>query len=174
MGGGLAFYQNTNIIFDSINRCNIYNNFSFSGMGADLCCFSDSIVSVIVDTFTILNPDTTHAYPINKFTFDILHDTLGNPNIIEKTNNIPLEFTLKQNYPNPFNPSTTIKYTLQKSLKVKLEIFNLLSQKIETILNKQMPAGSNEIEFTAKSLPSGVYLYRIEAGKYREVKKMVL
>ena len=63
---------------------------------------------------------------------------------------------------------------LPKPEKVKIEVFNLLGQKIETLINKPMPAGSHEVEFTAKNLPSGVYLYRIEAGEYQQVKKMVL
>jgi len=96
-------------------------------------------------------------------------------NTISKTfDKSPKSFSLKQNYPNPFNPSTKIKYTLPKSEKVKIEIFNLLGQKINTLLNKQMPSGSHEVEFIAKDLPSGVYLYRIEAGEYQEVKKMIL
>jgi len=83
-------------------------------------------------------------------------------------------YALSQNYPNPFNPSTTINFTLPKSEKVKIEVFNLLGQKIETLLNTQMPSGSHEIEFTAKDLPSGVYLYTIEAGNYHQVRKMIL
>ena len=83
-------------------------------------------------------------------------------------------YIISNNYPNPFNPTTTIKYPLPKSEKVKIEIFNLLGQKISTLLNKQMPAGSHEVEFTAKDLPSGVYLYRIEAGEFHETKKMIL
>jgi len=83
-------------------------------------------------------------------------------------------YFLNQNYPNPFNLSTKIKYTLTKTEKVKIEVFNLLGQRIETLLNKQMPAGSNEIEFTAKDLPSGVYLYRIETNNFKQTKKMIL
>ncbi len=83
-------------------------------------------------------------------------------------------YNIYQNYPNPFNPSTKINYTIPKSEKVKIEVFNLLGQKITTLLNKQMPAGLLEIEFTVKDLPSGVYLYRIEAGEFQEVEKMVL
>jgi len=86
----------------------------------------------------------------------------------------PNEYMLYQSYPNPFNPSTKIKYTLPKAEKVKIEVFNLLGQRIETLINKQRPSGSHEVEFTSKDLPSGVYLYRIEAGEYQEVKKMIL
>ncbi len=87
--------------------------------------------------------------------------------------NLPNEFSMF-NYPNPFNPSTKIKYELPKPEKVKIEIFNLLGQKIETLFNKPMPAGSHEVEFTARDLPSGIYLYRIEAGQFQEIKKMIL
>ncbi|MHA2307416.1 MAG: T9SS type A sorting domain-containing protein, partial [Candidatus Hodarchaeales archaeon] len=86
---------------------------------------------------------------------------------------IPLAFDLKQNYPNPFNPSTKIKYDLPKPEKVKIEIFNLLGQKIETLINKPMSAGSHQVEFIAKELPSGVYYYRIQASGFQQVKKMV-
>ena len=81
---------------------------------------------------------------------------------------------LYQNYPNPFNPSTTIKYRIPKSEVVRIEIFNLLGQKIETLVNKKMPAGSHEVEFNANNLPSGIYLYQIEVGNFHEVKKMML
>jgi hypothetical protein len=102
--------------------------------------------------------------------------------IKSETDNFPKSFTLQQNYPNPFNPTTKIKYTLPKSEKVKIEVFNLVGQKITTLINKQMPAGSHEVEFTAKNLPSGVYFYRIEAGdpstgsghRFQEVRKMLL
>jgi hypothetical protein len=174
-GGGIFIDSSSQVHFNSTNLCNIYNNYlEFGGVGADLYSFSDSIISVIVDTFTVLNPDSSHAYPINKFTFDILNDTTGIAAEIENEILTPLLFNLKQNYPNPFNPSTTIKYTLLKSEKIKIEVFNLLGQKIETLINKLMPAGSHEVEFTAKDLPSGVYLYRIETGEFQEVRKMIL
>jgi hypothetical protein len=84
------------------------------------------------------------------------------------------DYHLEQNYPNPFNPSTTIEFSVPKPEKLKIEIYNLLGQNIETLLNKPIPAGSHEVEFNARDLPSGVYLYRIEAGEFQQVKKMVL
>jgi len=84
------------------------------------------------------------------------------------------DFILEQNYPNPFNPSTTIKYSLSQSENVRIEIFNTLGQKIQTLLNKQMPTGHHEIEFNATNIPSGVYLYSIRAGDFYDVKKMIL
>ena len=96
------------------------------------------------------------------------------PSGIEDAQQIPETFTVYQNYPNPFNPTTNIKYRLPQSAPVSIEIFNLLGQKIETLVNTKMPAGLHEVEFNANDLPSGIYLYRVAAGEFREVKKMML
>jgi hypothetical protein len=102
----------------------------------------------------------------------IAYDTLTG---ISNRHNIVLnDFILYQNYPNPFNPSTTIKFALPKPETVTIKVYNIIGQKIETLLNKPMPAGHHEVEFNAGNLSSGVYLYRIEAGEWQDVKKMVL
>ena len=96
--------------------------------------------------------------------------------VYESTNvsSIINEFILEQNYPNPFNPSTTIKFQIPNSQFTTLEVYNIIGQKIETLLNKPMPAGHHEVEFIGQNLSSGIYLYRIEAGAWQDVKKMVL
>jgi len=86
----------------------------------------------------------------------------------------PTKFKLSQNHPNPFNPSTTINFTIPKSEIVKIDIYNTLGQRVKTILNKRVQAGEHEIEFEAKNLASGIYYYRIEAGDFQDVKKMIL
>ncbi len=101
-------------------------------------------------------------------------NTGGIVNNIDKILDAPITYQLLQNYPNPFNPNTKIMYDLPKSGKVKIEVFNLLGQKIKTLLNESMPSGSHEMEFIANNLPSGVYLYRIEASNYVNIKKMIL
>jgi len=88
--------------------------------------------------------------------------------------NMPLEFKLYQNYPNPFNPSTKIKFALPKVETVTIEIYNIIGQNVKTLVNQSFPAGYHEVEFNGQNLSSGIYLYRIEAGKDQEVKKMVL
>jgi type IX secretion system substrate protein/VCBS repeat protein len=93
---------------------------------------------------------------------------------LETKSDSPLKYHLSQNYPNPFNPSTTIKYELIRSMNVKIDIFNLIGQRIKTVLNKSMSAGTHEIEFNVNDLPSGIYFYRIEAGEFKKVKKMLL
>nr|NQU90355.1 T9SS type A sorting domain-containing protein [Bacteroidota bacterium] len=91
----------------------------------------------------------------------------------------PLPY-LHQNYPNPFSHSTIIRFDLPEVAKVKIEIFNHFGQKIETLLDKPMPAGLHEVDFSAGNLPGGVYLYKIIANSNEEsfeliqVKKMVV
>jgi len=85
----------------------------------------------------------------------------------------PKKFSLRQ-YPNPFNFSTTIEFTLPKGTNVELEIFSITGQKIETLLNRKMPAGKHQVQFNGQDLSSGVYLYRLSAGSYVEIKKMIL
>jgi hypothetical protein len=87
---------------------------------------------------------------------------------------IPRQFRLYQNYPNPFNPSTKIKFDLPKAAKVKIDLFNILGQKVQTIVDKHMKDGTHTVEFTADHLSSGMYFYRIVAGDYRAVKKCLL
>lgn len=91
----------------------------------------------------------------------------------------PDEYVLEQNYPNPFNPETTITYKLPKSENVKIEVFNLLGQKVTVLVNKKQEAGSHKIIWngltsSGKKAASGIYFYRFSAGNFTKVKKMAL
>ena len=86
----------------------------------------------------------------------------------------PNIFSLDQNYPNPFNPSTTIKYALPENEKVTIDIYDLLGRKVAELVNGEVAAGYHEIEFNGGSLASGIYLYRLSAGPYTQVHKMLL
>jgi arabinoxylan arabinofuranohydrolase len=101
-------------------------------------------------------------------------ENLCEPTSIFNLNDIPQGYSLEQNFPNPFNPSTKIKYSLPKPEKVKLDVYNIIGQKIETLLNKPIPAGYHEVEFNGQNLSSGIYLYRIQVGRWQDVKKMLL
>ena len=98
----------------------------------------------------------------------------GDPLAIEREIIVPTNYTLRQNFPNPFNPNTVIEFNLPKAANVIIEVYNLAGQKIITLLNKKMPAGSHQVDFNASNLSSGVYFYRIKAGEFQDVKKMVL
>ena len=87
---------------------------------------------------------------------------------------LPNEFVLHQNYPNPFNPSTKITYSIPNKSFVTLKIFNSLGEEIYQLVNEEKEAGIYEINFNADNLPTGVYLYKIQAGSFVETKKMLL
>jgi hypothetical protein len=94
-----------------------------------------------------------------------------NPPLIQK-------FELSQNYPNPFNPSTTIRYSIEKAARVSLRVYNLLGQEVASLVNGIQEAGNYEVMFNSIQgqfgLSSGVYLYRLEAGNFVSMKKLVL
>ncbi|MFZ5515864.1 MAG: T9SS type A sorting domain-containing protein [Candidatus Zhuqueibacterota bacterium] len=90
------------------------------------------------------------------------------------SNVIPENFNLSQNYPNPFNPTTTIEFTLPMTSNVKLSVYNLLGQNVGTLLSGDLNAGVHRIQWDASSLPSGMYIYRLEAGSTVLNKKLTL
>ena len=86
----------------------------------------------------------------------------------------PELYSLKQNYPNPFNPSTSISFTIPARELVTLKIYDLLGKEIYTLINETREAGTYTSIFNGENLPIGVYFYRIQAGDYSQVKKMIL
>lgn len=94
-------------------------------------------------------------------------------------NLLPTQFSLSQNHPNPFNPATAIEYSLPTRSFVALEIYNLLGQKVTTLVNEEMEAGVHQVIWDGKDregnkVSSGIYFYRIKTDKFSEVKKMVM
>ncbi|MFN2373286.1 MAG: T9SS type A sorting domain-containing protein, partial [Cyclonatronaceae bacterium] len=79
-----------------------------------------------------------------------------------------------QNYPNPFNPSTNIKYALPEAASVSLVIYDLLGRRVAVLVNEEKTAGWNEMSWNTRGLASGTYFYRLQAGNYTSVKKMML
>ena len=90
------------------------------------------------------------------------------------TNLIPTEFVLEQNYPNLFNPSTTIRFAIPSQQMVKLTIFNVLGQQVATLVNEELTPGEYSFSFDASNLVYGMYFYRIEAGSFQEIRRMML
>ena len=86
----------------------------------------------------------------------------------------PAEFSLQQNYPNPFNPTTLIRYAIPSDQHVALNVYNLLGQKVITLVDGLQKAGQHEVNFNAINLASGVYFYKLETGTQSSIKKMIL
>jgi len=87
---------------------------------------------------------------------------------------VPSEFSLEQNYPNPFNPETKIKYSVPQASQIQIKVYDILGNKIETLVNEEKSVGTYEITWNAENLPSGVYFYQLKAGEFVQTKKMLL
>ena len=91
-----------------------------------------------------------------------------------KTGGIPSNFALSQNHPNPFNPSTVIRFNLEMQQQVSLQIFDILGQRVATLVDGIRQAGSYEVRLDAADLSSGVYFYRLQGGNQQLTRKMTL
>ncbi|MFN1834311.1 right-handed parallel beta-helix repeat-containing protein [Balneola sp. MJW-20] len=102
--------------------------------------------------------------------------SVSRPTIVsnESDEGVPTDFVLKQNYPNPFNPTTVISFGIPVASEVQVNIFNLLGQRVSTLVDQRLNAGYHEFSFDASGLPSGIYLYRIQADGFTAIKKMML
>jgi hypothetical protein len=92
----------------------------------------------------------------------------------DEINYTPTSYALEQNYPNPFNPSTKISWQSPIGTQQTLKIYDILGNKVATLVDEYKPAGKYEVEFSATSLPSGVYFYQLHTGSFIETKKMLL
>jgi len=104
----------------------------------------------------------------NEWLYGIITD------VEEENNSIPERFTIGQNYPNPFNPCTVIEFSLPKQSNVKLEVFNILGEKVADLVNTELQAGVHKVDFNGEGLASGLYIYRLTAGDVNLVRKMML
>jgi len=86
----------------------------------------------------------------------------------------PKEFKLEQNYPNPFNPATSIRYQVSSISSVSLKVYDILGSEVATLVNEEQQPGYYEVQFDASKFASGVYVYRLSAGSYVSVKKMMM
>ena len=134
----------------------------------------DASVHFATDTV----PGTAHvqiqigtSHSSERFTINLTASTQANA--VESTGHLN-QFDLYQNYPNPFNPSTTINYTIPERSNVNLKVYDLTGREIATLVQEVQEAGGHSVNFNAEKLSSGVYFYKITAGQYSSVKKMIL
>ena len=128
----------------------------------------------VVVAFALVAGDNLSDLQDNAAEAKLKYSTIASLEGESESASLPKIFSLKQNYPNPFNPSTKIAFALPRPEHVKIDVYNTLGQKIETLLDQKMKAGEHEIDFITKNLSSGIYFYIINAGEFKDVKKMIL
>jgi len=159
---------------------------------------TDSVFSVTVDSLPFIIPPL-ESYPVtinfipnsDGFYKDVLHirsdtDTsriaqvmimIGQADTITtgiKDYNSVLSFRLDQNYPNPFNPATTIEFEIARSEFVSLKVFDIRGREVANLVNEERSAGAYKVKFDASNISTGVYFYRLHAGEFWEVRKLLL
>jgi hypothetical protein len=150
--------------FPSVSQTNqkVGSNYIFN-----VLCQSDSLPGNY-STYTG-NPQTNATVHYVQIS---MPEPIGVGNI---TTQIPDNFKLEQNYPNPFNPTTAIRFALPKSNNVTLKIYNVSGQLVSVLVNNEfVTAGINEVKFDASNLASGIYFYTLQAGDFKDTKKMML
>ncbi|MCB0295592.1 MAG: T9SS type A sorting domain-containing protein [Calditrichaeota bacterium] len=129
---------------------------------------SPSTLPVGLYNVRVINPDGQFDQLITAFR---VYSPVG---IEDDLNGAPLRFELAQNYPNPFNPQTTIEYSLAQGGPVKLMVYNLLGETVAVLVNEFQSAGTHRYSWKpAATIPSGIYLYRLETGSLSAVKKLI-
>tara|TARA_B100000287_G_C20168503_1_gene597225 strand:- start:176 stop:598 length:423 start_codon:yes stop_codon:yes gene_type:complete len=138
-------------------------------------------MSIITDSIGVIDFDLDTPikqyldYGEHRYFISFQYSTLGNIS----NQLIPVSYQLFQNYPNPFNPNTKIMYNLPEEQFVQITIYNILGHEVKTLVNKIEGAGLKTINWNGlddnnKKLPSGLYLYVLKAGNFRDSKKMFL
>jgi len=135
--------------------------------------------SAVVFASGFLDPSANQNGEAFGLFFVLADGTVGQfPEGVASVENIsgvtPSNYSLEQNYPNPFNPSTTINFTILNSEFVSLKVYNILGSEVATLVNENLSAGAYKFNFDAQGLASGIYLYELNAGNFREIKKMNL
>jgi hypothetical protein len=145
--------------------------FVFSDDGDSLGSRNDGLTNLHIHALTKDNNEYVYVGTDNgvwRRPFSELTSMEGN------ATDLPSQYFLSQNYPNPFNPSTTIDYALPGSAQVKLEVFNILGERVSVLRDGVQDAGYHSVVFEAAGLPSGIYFYRLQAGDFVETKKLLL
>ena len=155
------------------------NQYQWVKDGTDITNATDSIY--IISTASLSDGGAYNCRITNTIATDLaIYSRTVNVEVIDPSGflseeaNLPEAYDLFQNYPNPFNPVTKIKFALPEAAEVRIDIHNVLGQKVLTILDEKRPAGYHYISFNAENLVSGVYFYTIQTDNFSKVKKMLL
>ena len=132
-----------------VNMSFMHNSAVFSGLWSPMVYSTD---------WTATNPDSCMISAVSQ----------------HQVQEVPTKYYLSQNYPNPFNPTTSIKYSVIKPGLVSLKVYDILGRQVAELVNQYKSAGTYVVDFDASALTSGMYFYKLEAGDYKEVKRMIL
>ncbi|HTX19250.1 MAG TPA: T9SS type A sorting domain-containing protein [Bacteroidota bacterium] len=161
----------------SVYRKNAFSSALATGSSTDGSDVSLSYTVAVADTYYVLVTNTvgSEAGPNARYKLSI-----GSPTgVLDDVSSLPTEFALEQNYPNPFNPSTTIKFDLPKDAQVVLKVYDVLGREVRTLVNARVAAGYQQVVWDGRNelgghVASGMYIYRITAGTFTSVKKMMM
>lgn len=174
-GYGITINNSTNIVIDS---CTIY--------GGDAGPLTYNTPPGYNGNSIILRGSSVTSVSNSKLKYEVNKDSsssivLSNTTIImtsvfetKLANSAPSNYQLSQNYPNPFNPSTIISFSIPSKLVVSLTVYDVSGRKVATLVNEELSAGNYACQWNATNVSSGVYFYRIQAGTFRETKKLLL
>jgi len=154
------------------NRIDNYGSNAWSYGSVDISAYADSTVQIAFYFYSDLHNyygDVSSGWYIDEINIVGYIPT----NISVNQSIYPDKFLLQQNYPNPFNPSTNIKYSIPEMGFVTLKVFDVLGNEVATLVNEEKPAGSYVIEFNGSEITSGIYFYKLQAGNFVEIKKMI-
>jgi plastocyanin len=137
----------------------------------------DSPISSLSTTFTyVITTPGNYSYQCtpHAILFNMFAAINAQPSSITQTGTTVNSFELKQNYPNPFNPATNINFSIPKSEFVKISVFDLLGREVAILSEGKLNSGSYNVKFDAAKYSSGVYFYKISAGEFNAIKRMLL
>ncbi len=145
------------------------NNSVFSNGGVPISSGSYMITSTVGQSAIGFTQGTSYQHPVGFwYGVNIYVGIAGEEDLL------PKKFELYQNYPNPFNPLTHIKYAVPHTSRVRIEIYNVLGQRVRTLLDEEKVPGWYTVNFDASSLASGFYIYRMQAEAFADIRKMIV
>jgi len=147
-----------------------YYTFEFESAEAER---SDSVSELSLPDSIVPEPVSMRgSSPVTRFSIQVVTPLITN--LDDELGDLPQQLELSQNYPNPFNPTTQIRYALPESDQVRLDVFNVMGQRVATLVNQHQSAGYHTVSFDGRNLSSGVYIYRLQVGGKVLTNKMTL